>query len=170
MRTPFITLAAVALLAATALTPAHADQDTPAWCGHPGQQECPAYVYDGDGGGGTIEAPTEEPIRPMDGSRVRVGSWSGLTDGEMKCLQSVTLKDMLSHLPNTPQNIVHDPIHVCNVPRERWGKAMNEIMFVYRPGSNIEHSTWIDEHCHAKPAIPRNKWVCVEDDLTWEWD
>ena len=40
-------------------------------------------------------------------------------------------------------------------------------MMMYAYNVNQHHRmTWIDEHCHAEPAIPTNKWVCAEGDVT----
>jgi TonB family protein len=103
----------------------------------------------------------------------------GLTENEFNCVSKAMLSDMMWHMlkakginPNqvsgSPNDQVRDPIKDCNVPHGRWGAAMNQMMNVYRRGHG-DDSTWIEEHCHAEPAIPRNKWVCKEEDMTWEW-
>jgi hypothetical protein len=78
----------------------------------------------------------------------RVNSYYGLTDSEMSCLREG------SH--TYPRVIVH-----CEVPPQRVAAAMDWLMTIYA-NNNHPAMPWIDEHCEAKPAIPRNKWVCTD--------
>jgi hypothetical protein len=165
------------------------------WCGNPGQEDC-IPVVDGKCPGNMdptidgvcsddVDGPedhaekkrqeaanaanpepmAEKPIRPVDTS-APVSSYLGLTQGEFACVSDATTRDMMSYAPNPVGHAIHDPIKLCNVARERWGAAMDQIVYLYHhtPGND---STWINEHCRAEVAVPRNKWICNEEDLTW---
>lgn len=70
-----------------------------------------------------------------------------------------------------PQN-TDDVIHSCKIPKRRYNAAMDLIIRDYRDMGGDDNSSaakWVDAHCHAEPAIPHNKWVCVEDDVIREW-
>jgi len=67
-----------------------------------------------------------------------------------------------------------DPIATCKVAPSRIPTAMDFLVGTYTGYGNAP--TWVENNCHAEPAIPRNKWVCWEargeDDqegITREW-
>jgi hypothetical protein len=166
------------------------------WCGNPGQETCIPVVdgkcpnanmdptIDGlcaenvDGPDDAAEQKRQEaenaanqpvaekPIRPVDTS-APVSSYLGLTGGEFSCVSDAATRDMMSYAPNPVGHAIHDPIKLCNVAKARWGAAIDQIMYLYRHNSYRDDSTWINEHCHAEVAVPRNKWTCNEEDLTW---
>jgi hypothetical protein len=110
----------------------------------------------------TVTAPTvnnnsaSHPGYPTIVNGIKLG-WAGLTDSETLCLYV-----------NGPIFTDHDLIQTCNVPEERYGKAMDLLILRYRK-SGRNGIPWVDDHCHAETAMPRNKWVCTEGDVTWEW-
>lgn len=63
-----------------------------------------------------------------------------------------------------------DPITSCNIPADRVARAMDQLLTFYRsPTATASVRTWVETHCKAVPAIPRNKWVCTEGDVTQEY-
>lgn len=63
-----------------------------------------------------------------------------------------------------------DPISACHIPAPRVARAMDQLLTFYRsPTATASVRTWVETHCKAVPAIPRNKWVCTEGDVTQEY-
>jgi len=78
--------------------------------------------------------------------------WTFLNDPERQCIF---------------KKVVHDPnvIASCNISRERTWAAMDGIMGIYIAQHGYMTPPWINDHCHAVAAIPRNKWVCNDNQI-----
>lgn len=63
-----------------------------------------------------------------------------------------------------------DPIAKCGIPAERVPRAMDWlIQFYHNPNAAPGLTPWVEAHCKAEPAIPRNKWVCSYNGVTREY-
>lgn len=96
----------------------------------------------------------------------------GITGTELNCLHGNFGADLQYHIgldvgrqlgKQSP-----DPIAECNVAEERVAAAMDALIDDYN-SNDQRTSTWVASHCHAEPAIPRNKWVCTEGDVVREY-
>lgn len=83
---------------------------------------------------------------------------TGIPVDEFECLTKVTT------ITQSP-----DPISDCQVPDKRIPQVMDQLVKWY----NFRHEravAWVQDHCIAQAAIPRNKWVCTVGDVTREYD
>ena len=64
-----------------------------------------------------------------------------------------------------------DPIAKCGIPAERVARAMDWLInFYHNPNAAPGLTPWVEAHCKAVPAIPRNKWVCSYNGVTREYN
>jgi hypothetical protein len=96
------------------------------------------------------------------GQKAPVELYQGLVYKEWECI----------HFWNHKPQQTDDVIHTCKVPEERYDAAMDLIIGDYRHmggDGNSSAGIWVENHCHAEPAIPHNKWVCEEESVHREW-
>lgn len=97
----------------------------------------------------------------------------GVTQPEFDCLSKTFLADTVYHtlldVGRSAKGQSPDPIAECHIPDVRVAGAMDTLMRLYHDNHGGGASTWIESNCHAEPAIPRNKWVCTEGDVTREY-
>jgi hypothetical protein len=108
------------------------------------------------------EAEDEDEDKDEDKTETKTDLFQGLTNPEWQCVHFWSYK---------PQQ-TDDVIHTCKVPEKRYAAAMDLIISDYRNmggDSNSSAGIWVENHCHAEPAIPHNKWVCKEEGLLRQW-
>ena len=85
--------------------------------------------------------------------------YNGLTEDETSCLRAKA-SDGFGTIPHP------EAISECQITFERTAAAMDWMMTLYTDRANragLVGKAWVDRHCRAEPAIPRNKWVCWDN-------
>ena len=100
----------------------------------------------------------------------------GLPMAEIRCLTDVAVNDSLARFyqdnhVKSDAALVPDPIAKCGIPASRVPQAMDLLMDKYQTPISGQRGapSWVEGHCEAKPAIPRNKWVCTYNGVTREY-
>lgn len=83
--------------------------------------------------------------------------YNGLTEQETTCLGNKA-SDGFGKIEHP------EAIGECRIPFERTTAAMDWMMQLYNGNHHsFVAQPWVEKHCRAEPAIPRNKWVCWDN-------